>query len=400
MRRQTERGDRRGRPGAVPDRRARRRHAAGRAFRRFAAPRRRQDPAGRQQVRGAGERGRVARGLCARPGRAAGAVGRARTGAGRPARGAARLCAAGRGGGRRRAGRSRGAGGAGGRGGARGGGGGGARSRAVADGRGRPAQRRQVDAGQPPDRRGAAADRAGGGDHARFHRAGLGVRRPPGAPGGHCRPAQARARHRQGRAPVRRRHQAGHRLCQRRGVDAGRRGRGQRLAAGKAGPDHRPHGDRGGARPGHRVEQVGRLRRPDRCHAAAARPPGAFPAADPGRADRRHFGAGGARPRQAAAGDLRRLRGVERAAVDRPAQSLAGGGDQPASAAGAGRPAHPHQVRHPGQDAAADLRAVLLPAEGAAGQLPALSGEFPAPGLRAAGARRSASSHAPARIPM
>ncbi len=130
----------------VSHRRARRRHAGGSRFRRSGAPLRQAGDPGRQQERRPRRRSRRARGLCARPRRAGRDQRRAWRGPGRPLRCVAR-CACRT---PRRSPSTR-------------------RSplmpldrQANPHRRCRPAEHRQIDADQPPARRGAAADRARG----------------------------------------------------------------------------------------------------------------------------------------------------------------------------------------------------------------------------------------------
>src|SRR5262249_26467931 len=76
---------------------------------------------------------------------------------------------------------------------------------------------------------------------------------------------------------------------------------------------------------------------------------------------------------------------VEHAAFHQSAESLApGDGGEPSAAAGEG-PKAQAALRHPDQGAAADLRPFLQPADRDAGLLSALSGEWPARQLQAAG---------------
>ena len=90
----------------------------------------------------------------------------------------------------------------------------------------RPPERRQVDPGQPPDRRGPAADRARGRHHPRFHLGRLGIRRPEHPPGRHRRHAPQGAGAGEAGEAVGRRHHPRHHL--RRGGRPGD-GQGQRL---------------------------------------------------------------------------------------------------------------------------------------------------------------------------
>ena len=164
----------RGRRGAVRDRRARRRHAARPPFRRVAAPRQDAGGAGGQQGGGTGRRpAALLEAFALGLGEPVRDLGRARRGHGRTLRRARRPSPTpARGGTRRRAED-------------------GARAAAAARHR-RPAQCRQVDPGQPPDRRGAAADRARGRHHPRRDRHALahgaagrcGSSTPPGCGGG------------------------------------------------------------------------------------------------------------------------------------------------------------------------------------------------------------------------
>ena len=123
---------------------------------------------------GGGDAG-VARGLRPGPGRTRGDLRRARRGAGRSLRTpSAPPCRSER---RRRRSTTRSGSG-----------------QAGADRRRRPAQRWQVDPGQPPDRRGPVADRPGGRHHPRRHLGRLDVARAPLPPGRHRRHAAQGAR--------------------------------------------------------------------------------------------------------------------------------------------------------------------------------------------------------------
>ena len=86
----------------------------------------------------------------------------------------------------------------------------------------RPAERRQVDAGQPDARRGADDHRTRSRDHARFDQPRLGMGRPSCPAGRHGGPAEARQGRGQARAAVGRRYQAGDRLCRSRRAAARR----------------------------------------------------------------------------------------------------------------------------------------------------------------------------------
>ena len=83
---------------------------------------------------------------------------------------------------------------------------------------------------------------------------------------------------------------------------------------------------------------------------------------------------------------------VEPQAPDACAERLATNGGRGARAARGIRPAHQAQIHHASQCASADLRAVLLAAEGAARLLPALSGERLARDVRHAGRADQAAS--------
>ena len=112
----------------------------------------------------------------------------------------------------------------------------------------RPPQCRQVDPGQPADRRGAAADRTRGRHHPRRDRRRLAL--AAAARSGSSTPpacAAGRAVEEQAREAVGRRHAARHPL--RRGRGAGAR---RDAAAREAGPDDRRHGRGGGPRAGAR----------------------------------------------------------------------------------------------------------------------------------------------------
>ena len=117
----------------------------------------------------------------------------------------------------------------------------------------RPPECRQIDPGQSPDRRGAAADRSRGRDHPRCDRGRLGLAGPADPPGRHRRHAPPAAGRRQDRAAFGRRCAAHDPLCR------DRRSGARRIAAARAaGFDDRPAGRRGGAGIGAGGDQMGR----------------------------------------------------------------------------------------------------------------------------------------------
>ena len=172
---------------SVHDRRAQPGRRPSTGFRRAGAQIRQADDADRQQDGGHRRRGGPARSLCARPRRAGRDLGRARRrladlyDALRAALPEPRPRSRSR---RRRP------------------------SRAAADPRRhrRTAERRQVDADQPPDRRGAAADRTGSRHHARRHCGRFRLERPRIPPPRHRRPAPPLAHRREAGKAVGRRH--------------------------------------------------------------------------------------------------------------------------------------------------------------------------------------------------
>ena len=259
----------------------------------------------------------------------------------------------------------------------------------------RPAERRQVDAGQRHPRRGAAVDRAGGGDHPRRDR---GQRRLVGHAGPHLR---HRRDAEEGQGPG----EAGEavglgRRCGRsssprwwcvlldvqmpfesqdlRIADlAEREGRAVVIAVNKW--------DLEAEKP----QKLNELREAFGAAAAAA----ARGADGDGVGDDRQ----GARP--AARGDRQGVFRLEHKDFDGAAQPLAAAADGRASAAGAGGAADPAALHDPGQDPAADVRDLrLAPRRGARG-LQALPGQWRCGATSTCRARRSGSICAPARTP-
>ena len=126
-----------------------------------------------------------------------------------------------------------------------------------------------------------------------------------------------------------------------------------------------------GAAAGRQQERFGR--RPRRCRRVAFDRLEASLAAGARDAAALAVGADGRWNVGAAAGGAAPSRGVEPQAFDTPAESLAGGGDGADAAAVRAGPAGEAALRHPDQDASADVRGVRQPSGGGLGVVSALS---------------------------
>ena len=251
----------------------------------------------------------------------------------------------------------------------------------------RAAERRQVDPGQPADRRGPDADRPRGRHHPRRHLGGLGLGRPAGPAGRHRRACGARRRcsekleklstHDTIRAitfaevvilvmdathPFETQDLQIADLVEREGRGAG-------LRAGQVGPGRGPQA---------RLQEL--MRGGRRAHAAAAA----------GRADGGAVGRDRARPRPADAGGGQGARRLVDQGQDPRPQRLAAHGHRAPPAAGGERAAGQAEVHGPDQGPAADLRAVRQPRRPAARQLPPLSDQLDPRRASICRARRSA----------
>ena len=302
---------------------------------------------------GKARRSRAARSLCARPRRSGRDLGRARRGAGRSVRGAARgACRNATGDGGRRGG-ERGSGRA-----------------ADPRRRGRPAELRQVDADQPADRRGAPAHRAGG-------------RHSPATPSRSISTWQGRRFRLHDTAGLRRPSRIEEKLEKLSVADALNAIRFAEVvvllmdvehAVRGAGPAHRRSGRARGPRAGASASASGICTRdaPARISKLREQADERLPQVKgvPVVAVSGLTGEGLDRLMQAVV-DIHAV--WNRRVLDQRAQSLARRGDRGASAAGGVGAAHPAQLHHAAEGAAAELRAVLHPRRRGARRLPALS---------------------------